>query len=349
MEYLDPLAMLPIPLLQWYRENARDLPWRREPTPYRVWVSEIMLQQTRVTAVLGYFARFMTAFPTVADLAAAPEDTLMKLWQGLGYYSRARNLQKAARQIQEEFGGVFPQNYEDIRSLAGVGDYTAGAIASIAFGLPVPAVDGNLLRVSARILGDDTDITTGKGKKHFTQKLQAVLPVEFPGQFNQAMMDLGATVCLPHGAPLCEVCPAQTFCTAYREGTQEQLPVRPAKKPRRIEEKTVYLLFYDGSVALRRRPAKGLLAGLWEYPNAGPETQEPLKEWGLEDETTEFAGTGVHKFTHVEWRMTAQAGTLTNPVLPEGWVWANLRDWNERYAIPSAFASFEDRVKEGLR
>ena len=344
--------MLPIPLLQWYRENARDLPWRRDPAPYRVWVSEILLQLTRVTAVLGYFARFMEAFPTVEDLANAPEDALMKLWQGLGYYSRARNLQKAARQIQEEFGGVFPTTYEEIRSLAGVGEYTAGAIASIAFGQPVPAVDGNLLRVSARVMGDDTDITTGKGKKYFTQKLREVLPVEFPGQFNQAMMDLGATVCLPHGAPLCGSCPAQDFCVAHREGREEELPVRPAKKPRRVEEKTVYLLFWAGKVALRRRPSQGLLAGLWEYPNAGPELQDPLKAWGLEDVTTEFAGTGVHKFTHVEWRMTAQAGILTDsddPILPEGWVWADRRDWTERYAIPSAFAPFQARVEEGLQ
>ena len=190
--------MLPIPLLQWYREHARDLPWRRTPDPYRVWVSEIMLQQTRVAAVLGYFARFMAAFPTIQDLADAPEDVLMKQWQGLGYYSRARNLQKAARQIMDEHGGVFPTDYPAIRALAGIGDYTAAAIASICFGQPVPAVDGNLLRVAARVLADDTDITTTQGKRHFTQALQAVIPVDFPGQFNQAMMDLGATVCLAH-------------------------------------------------------------------------------------------------------------------------------------------------------
>ena len=191
---MNTLSQLPIPLLDWSRDNARDLPWRREVTAYRVWVSEIMLQQTRVAAVLGYFARFMEAFPTVETLAQAPEEQLMKLWQGLGYYSRARNLQKAARQVMEDFGGVFPSEYAQLRSLAGVGEYTAAAIASIAYGLPVPAVDGNLLRVTARILGDDTDITTGKGKKHFTALLQEVMPLDQPGRFNQAMMDLGATV-----------------------------------------------------------------------------------------------------------------------------------------------------------
>ena len=242
-------------------------PGGRSPPPYRVWVSEIMLQQTRVAAVLGYFAKFMDAFPTVQDLAAAPEDQLMKLWQGLGYYSRARNLQKAARQIVDTFGGVFPTDYGDIRSLAGVGDYTAAAIASISFGQPVPAVDGNLLRVAARVMGDDTDITTTQGKRHFTAALQEIIPLDFPGQFNQAMMDLGAMVCLPNGAPLCQQCPAEAFCQARKQGRTKDLPVRPAKKPRRVEERVVFLLFRGGKVALRRRPGKGLLAGLWEYPN----------------------------------------------------------------------------------
>lgn len=344
----EPLSMLPIPLLQWYRENARDLPWRRDPAPYRVWVSEIMLQQTRVGAVLGYFANFMAAFPTVQDLAAAPEDQLMKLWQGLGYYSRARNLQKAARQIVEDFGGDFPTEYQDIRSLAGVGDYTAAAIASICYGQPVPAVDGNLLRVASRVMGDDTDITTTQGKRHFTTALQAVIPLDEPGRFNQAMMDLGATVCLPNGAPLCDRCPAVAFCQAKREGRQRDLPVRPAKKPRRIEERVVFLLFYQGQVALRRRPAKGLLAGLWEYPNELAPAQDFPAIWGLPGEGT-FAGTGKHIFSHVEWRMTARRWDWTDPALPDGWVWADRQGLARDYPIPSAFASFQDAVEEGLR
>ncbi|MBP3319199.1 MAG: A/G-specific adenine glycosylase, partial [Ruminiclostridium sp.] len=286
---MNPLSNLPIPLLAWYRDNARDLPWRRDPDPYRVWVSEIMLQQTRVAAVLGYFQRFMEAFPTVRDLAEAPEDQLMKLWQGLGYYSRARNLQKAARQIMTDFDGVFPTDYKSIRSLAGVGDYTASALASICFGQPTPAVDGNLLRVAARILADDTDITTAKGKKHFTEALAQVIPLAEPGKFNQAMMDLGATVCLPNGAPLCDKCPAADFCQARIQGRTGELPVRPAKKPRKVEERKVFFLFHGGKVALRRRPAKGLLAGLWEYPNTLAEEPPPIP---VEDLT--FAGTGVH-------------------------------------------------------
>lgn len=339
--------MLPIPLLEWYRDNARDLPWRREVTAYRVWVSEIMLQQTRVAAVLGYFSRFMERFPTIADLADAPEEELMKLWQGLGYYSRARNLQKAAKQVMTEFGGVFPEEYSDIRRLAGVGDYTAAAIASIAYGLPVPAVDGNLLRVTARVLGDDTDITTGKGKKHFTELLQAVMPLENPGKFNQAMMDLGATVCLPNGAPLCEHCPAGDFCKARAEDRTAVLPVRPGKKPRRIEERTVYFFFHGDAIALRQRPDKGLLAGLWEYPNVLTEEGDPLPDWGLAGTELSFAGTGKHIFSHVEWHMTALRGEVSGDTLPEGWVWADREARRSRYAIPSAFAPFLDLTEGG--
>ena len=205
------LEQLPVPVLMWYRENARVLPWRSHPTPYRVWISEVMLQQTRVAAVLDYYRRFLQEAPTVAGLAALPEERLMKLWQGLGYYSRARNLQKAARQVMEQHGGTFPNTYKEIRALPGVGDYTAGAIASIAFGLPVPAVDGNVLRVVARVCGDEGDITLPATKKRVTLALAQVIPTEAPGDFNQAMMELGATVCLPNGAPLCEKCPAAHF------------------------------------------------------------------------------------------------------------------------------------------
>lgn len=226
---MQPLEQLPIPLLLWYREHARVLPWRQDPTPYRVWVSEIMLQQTRVAAVLDYYRRFLQAAPTVQDLAALPEDALMKLWQGLGYYSRARNLQKAARQIVEDWGGVFPNTYEGIRSLAGVGDYTAGAIASIAFGIPVPAVDGNVLRVVTRLTADPSDILAASTKKRITAALQQVIPTAQPGQFNQAMMELGATVCLPNGAPLCEKCPAAEFCQAFQQGRTGEFPVKAPK------------------------------------------------------------------------------------------------------------------------
>lgn len=346
---MDTLSQLPIPLLDWYRDHSRDLPWRRDPTPYRVWVSEIMLQQTRVAAVLGYFARFMETFPTVQDLADAPEDQLMKLWQGLGYYSRARNLQKAARQVVEQFGGEFPTEYAHIRSLAGVGEYTAAAIASISFGQPVPAVDGNLLRVAARVLGDDADITTTKGRKHFTKALQGVIPLDFPGQFNQAMMDLGAMVCLPNGAPLCEKCPAAGFCEAYQTGRTGELPVRPGKKPRRKEQRVVFLIFHQSKVALRRRPDKGLLAGLWEYPNEPSPADRALETWNILPETITFGGADVHVFTHVEWHMTAQVVVAATDKLPQGWIWADKAAWRDTYPIPSAYSPFQALAEEHLR
>ena len=345
---LDELRQLPIPLLIWYREHARTLPWRSDPTPYHVWISEIMLQQTRVAAVLDYYRRFLEAAPDVHALAALPQDRLMKLWQGLGYYSRAGNLQKAAKQIMSDHSGVFPNTYKDIRALAGVGDYTAGAISSIAFGLPVPAVDGNVLRVCARVAGDGGDITTPAMKKRVTAALAELIPLDAPGDFNQALMELGATICLPNGAPLCERCPAAAFCRACREGRTGELPVKAAKKPRRVEERTVYLLFYGDRVALRRRPARGLLAGLWEYPNELSDGTDWPARWGLMAPVLERAGTGKHIFTHIEWRMTALAGELDGPKLPEGWVWAGREGLRDTYAVPNAFRSFEKTVLDRL-
>ena len=345
---MDELEQLPIPLMLWFREHARVLPWRTHPTPYRVWISEIMLQQTRVAAVLDYYRRFLEAVPTVADLAALPEDTLMKLWQGLGYYSRARNLQKAARQILEQFGGVFPNTYEEIRSLAGVGDYTAGAIASIAFGIPVPAVDGNVLRVVARVTGDSGDITSPAMKRRVTAALQEVIPSQEPGLFNQAMMELGATVCLPNGAPLCPQCPAAPFCRALREERIGELPVKAPKRERRVEHRRVYLLFSGEAVALRRRPSKGLLAGLWEYPNELSSQPKLPAALGIPLEKWEPAGTGKHIFSHIEWHMTALAAHTENRSLPEGWVWADRGALERAYAVPNAFQAFSSYVADHL-
>ncbi len=215
---MDKLEQLTAPLLEWFRDNARPLPWRDDPTPYHVWLSEIMLQQTRVAAVLGYYARFLEEAPDISALAALPGERLMKLWQGLGYYSRARNLQRAAKVIVSDYGGTFPPDYTAIRSLPGVGDYTAGAVCSIALGLATPAVDGNVLRVYARICGDGGDISTPQMKKKVAHALERVIPVDAPGAFNQALMELGATVCLPNGAPLCEKCPARELCAALAQG-----------------------------------------------------------------------------------------------------------------------------------
>ena len=346
---MDELTRLPIPLLQWYHENARTLPWRSDPTPYHVWVSEIMLQQTRVAAVLEYYRRFMEALPTVADLAAVEEDRLLKLWQGLGYYNRARNLQKAARQVMEDFGGVFPDTYEALLSLAGVGEYTAGAIASIAFGQPVPAVDGNVLRVVSRLTGDGSDITKPDTKRRMWADLKMVIPVRAPGDFNQAMMDLGATVCLPNGAPLCEKCPAAAFCKARLEGRTGELPYKPPKKARRVEERVVFLLFHEGKVALRQRPKGGLLGGLWEYPNEPAPAWDCLEGWGIAPLDLADGGTGKHIFTHIEWRMTCRVIETAAQNLPEGWVWCGREELRRDYAVPNAFQSFQHLVEDRVR
>ena len=342
------LPALPEHLLPWYRANARDLPWRHTADPYRIWVSEIMLQQTRVAAVLGYYARFLEAFPTVEALAEADEERLLKLWEGLGYYSRARNLQKAARCIAE--GGAFPDTYEDLLKLPGIGDYTASAIAAAAFGRPEPAVDGNLLRVAARVGGIAEDIMDARVRRRFRAMLTESIDCERPGEWNQAMMDLGATVCLPNGAPLCEKCPARAFCAAYQNDMTDVLPVRAAKKPRRVEERTVFLLVRDGRLALRKRPAKGLLAGLWELPNVPGNLDEAgaaitLAQWGLTARTLTPVGAAKHIFSHVEWDMhgyLAAAEGENNEFL-----WADGAAL-QAAAIPSAFRYYFDTAVRWL-
>ncbi len=342
------LEALPIPLLAWYAEHKRTLPWRSDPTAYHVLVSEIMLQQTRVAAVLGYYRRFLEALPTVEDLAAVEEERLFKLWQGLGYYNRARNLHRAAKAVVEEYGGTFPRTVEGLRSLPGVGEYTAGAIASIAFGLPVSAVDGNVLRVVSRLTGDPRDVSLPGTRRETAKALEAVLPRRAAGEFNQALMDLGAMVCLPGGTPLCEECPAAAFCAAHREGKERSFPVKPPKKERRIEERTVFLLFYDHRVALRRREEKGLLSGLWEFPGLPGSLTEPPFQWGLQVLSNRYGREAKHIFTHVEWHMTARLLTLASPALPEGWVWADRADLEGIYALPSAFSPFRPLVEERL-
>lgn len=344
---MDELEQLPIPLLEWFRDNARKLPWRDDPTPYHVWLSEIMLQQTRVAAVLDYYERFLEAAPDIPALAALPEERLMKLWQGLGYYSRARNLQKAAKIVVERYGGQFPEDYDAVRALPGVGDYTAGAVCSIAFGQAVPAVDGNVLRVYARICGDDGDITTPQMKGKVARALAGIVPVSWAGTFNQALMELGATVCLPNGVPLCERCPAKGFCAALAQGRIGELPVKTPKKARRVEERTVWLIFWEDRVALRRRPDKGLLAGLWEFPNKLGGGPLPA-EWGIAALSDEYAGQAKHIFTHIEWHMTLRAVEAASDKLPPGWVWASRDELEEGFAVPNAFERALGHAKERL-
>lgn len=340
-------------LLAWYRSNARDLPWRRTDDPYRIWVSEIMLQQTRVAAVLGYYARFLETFPSVEALAAAPEDLLMKRWEGLGYYSRARNLQKAAKIVSERFSGKFPADYDALLALPGIGEYTAGAIASAAFGLRQPAVDGNVLRVVTRITDCHGDIADPKTKREIRALVAAAMPVAEADIriFNQATMELGATVCVPNGPPKCGVCPAAPDCLARRRGSAEQLPVKAPKKARRAEEKTVFLLLKNGQVALRRRADAGLLAGLWEFPNVEGTLSETaagtvVSSWGLEPGTWDKRLSARHIFTHVEWHMTGYSLQVSGAG-PTDFFWADAAAL-ERYAVPSAFARYSAEAKRLL-
>lgn len=347
------LPRLTAPLLAWYKKNARMLPWRSVPTPYRVWVSEIMLQQTRVEAVLPYFERFLAAFPNIAALAAAPEGELFKLWEGLGYYSRARNLQKAARIVLERFGGALPGSFDELRALPGVGDYTAGAITSIAFGLPVPAVDGNVMRVLARLLCCDADITRPETKRIFTAADALMLPPDSPGDFNQAMMELGATVCLPNGAPLCGTCPLRDGCVAHALGNVQGLPFRPPKKPRVVQQRTLALLVSPRDVLLRKRPTHGLLASLWEYPGFdGLLTQEDLllsaKSLGASSGAAHSLGGAKHIFTHREWQMQGWLVPCAAFEPPAGCVWAGRAALRDTYALPSAFRVFTQRLLEFL-
>lgn len=346
------LSRLPGPLLAWYREHARDLPWRRTEDPYHIWVSEIMLQQTRVAAVLGYYARFLEVFPSVEALAAAPEERLMKLWEGLGYYSRARNLQRAAKAVTEM--GGFPDTYGELLKLPGVGDYTASAIASAAFGRREAAVDGNVLRVVTRITDCHDDILDPRVKKSIRGQMQAVMP-ERPEEiriFNQATMELGATVCVPNGPPRCGECPAGAFCLGRIRNTAEVLPVKKPKRARRVEEKTVFLFLRDGRVALRKRPDTGLLAGLWEFPNVeGTLTEETVpaavSAWGLEPKAWRNKLAAKHIFTHVEWHMTGYTLEAAGGGPPE-WEWADAEGLAAR-AVPSAFARYYAEARGQLK
>ena len=333
-------------LLLWYDSNKRALPWRDSETPsaYRTWVSEIMLQQTRAEAVKPYYNRFLAALPTLEDLANVDDDRLLKLWEGLGYYTRARNLKKAAQVIMQEYNGVLPSSPEKLLKLPGIGLYTAGAIASIAYGVPVPAVDGNVLRVCARLAADPADIALGQTKRDVSARLLRAMPRDCPGAFNQALMELGACVCLPNGSPNCESparsggqCPLAEDCLACAQGRTADYPVKSPKKPRRIEQRHLLILRFEDKLALRRRPSKGLLAGLWEIPAAFDIPPALVL-------TCQPAGQAVHIFTHIEWHMTAERVTLRGPLPGEELIWVTQEQLRDDYALPSAFSGFRNAM-----
>jgi len=356
------IAQIPEPLLDWYDANRRILPWREEPTPYRVWVSEIMLQQTRVEAVKPFFERFMNRLPNIEALAEAPEEDLLKLWEGLGYYNRVRNLQKAAIQIMEEYEGNMPSEYEELLKLKGIGSYTAGAISSIAFGKANPAVDGNVLRVLSRLRADKRPISDGKVKEAVEEELRACMPTDRPGDFNQAMMEIGACICLPNGAPRCEECPLSSFCKAHLLGEETAYPVKQAPRPRSVEEKTVLVIQDADKAVIRKRPDKGLLAGMYEFPcmsgfRTAQEVVEYLGENGIHTLHIKALKEATHIFTHKEWHMKGYLVRVDE--LEEKGKGADNTDWlyispdetRERFPIPTAYAAYTGylNIRQGIR
>lgn len=331
------------PLLKWFIQNRRMFPWRQDKDPYHVWVSEIMLQQTRIEAAKEYYIRFMKELPDVQSLCDASQEKLLKLWEGLGYYSRAKNLHKAAKAIVEQYSGHFPDHYRELLKLSGIGEYTAGAIASICFGEKVPAVDGNVLRVLSRILGSDKNVLLPEVKKEMTALLCAVMPEE-AGDFNEALMELGETVCLPNGAPDCDHCPLQKFCIAYEKDLTKELPVRIKKQTRTTEYMTVLLIVSSqGHIALEKRTEKGLLSGMYQLPNLSGRAEIDsiaviLEQWHLKVLSIEELGEAKHIFTHKEWRMKGVRVVTENE--SECFLWASKEDLHEKYPLPTAFRHF---------
>lgn len=348
VDYDKILERLPGLLLPWYGQGHRQLPWRADREPYHIWLSEVMLQQTRVEAVRDYYTRFLAALPDIPALAGCDNDTLHKLWEGLGYYSRARNLKKAAQVIVERWGGEFPETYEDVLSLPGIGAYTAGAICSIAYDLPTPAVDGNVLRVTSRLLDDPAPIDLPETKKRVGEALGKVYPKQ-AGDFSQALIELGATVCGPNRAPDCGRCPCREICLGYQNGTARQLPVKAPKRQRREEDRTVLILSCGGRYALEKRPQRGLLAGLWQFPNTQGhlDTAQALayaQALGLRPREVRREIFRKHIFTHIQWNMKGvylEVGETAG-----SFCWFTAEQIHRQAALPTAFRQFWEEERD---
>jgi len=348
MENTHILSQLPGLLLPWYRKNHRNLPWRETRDPYRVWLSEIMLQQTRVEAVKGYYTRFLSALPTVEALANCDDEQLHKLWEGLGYYSRVRNLKKAAQMITARHGGIFPRTHSEVLALPGIGDYTAGAICSIVYDLPTPAVDGNVLRVCSRLLNDPSPIDLPATKKAVTQALAEIYP-EAAGDFTQALMELGATLCGPNRKPDCAQCPCRKICLGLKEGTAESLPIKSPKKEKRQEDRTVFIFRCGDQFALEKRPSKGLLAGLWQFPNLTghldtTQALEAAKQMGLSPRNILREVNRKHVFTHIQWNMKGVYLEVAD--IAGDFHWFSKEEIDNQAALPTAFRLFWEEQKD---
>lgn len=336
------------PLLDWYQENKRALPWREDNNPYHIWISEVMLQQTRIEAVIPYYKRFMKELPTILDLAQVEEDRLLKLWEGLGYYNRARNLKKAACEIVSKYHGIFPNDYEKICALPGIGEYTASAIASICFSLKEVTVDGNVLRVYMRLKNSNENIDLLSVRKKVRKNLMEIIP-EAAGNFNQALMELGEVICLANGIPKCTICPLQEFCQARKKHTYLSIPVRKQKIQKKSQKYTVLLFICKDKIALHKRGEEGLLKNLWEFPNiTGKYTKEEiiqyLKDCAIKIESITQSVSYTHIFTHVKWQM--ESYMIKTKEESKEYIWKSLKEIKEECAIPSAFCPFLNVVEK---
>lgn len=342
------------PILEWYDNNKRQFLWRDQEDPYATWISEIMLQQTRIEAATGYFVRFMQELPDIGSLAKVSDERLLKLWEGLGYYNRARNLKKTAQILVEQYDSRLPADYDKLLKLPGIGPYTAGAIASISYGIPVPAVDGNVLRVLMRFQKCGDDISKISVRRRVEQELLGIMP-DRPGDFNQAIMELGEVVCIPNGAPLCEQCPLQGACEANRLQCQEEYPKKAEKKPRRVEEKTLLIYEANEKIGIRKRPEKGLLAGLYEFPSIGEKLTVKglrilMEEGQIPKGKMKSMGAAKHIFSHVEWHMRGVHVSLNEGEeghLPEDILFVTKEELQNKYSLPVAFHYYLKQMMSG--
>ncbi len=348
MEKIELIKKIRNPIIQWYQENKRELPWRKGKIAYHIWLSEIMLQQTRIEAVKTYYERFLQEVPTIETLANIEEEKLLKLWEGLGYYNRARNLKKAAIIMQEKYKGQMPKTYQELVELPGIGEYTAGAISSIAYDEQVPAVDGNVLRVISRVIGSKKDVLEPKTKKEITKVLKEIMPKQ-AGDFNEGLMELGELVCIPNGEPLCSKCPLQKICVAKKQNLIDVIPVRNQKVKRKKENITVFLLEVEGEYAIRKRNKTGLLANLYEFPNVSKkvtkkEIENILQDWKLTKTNCEIKKIGSHHhvFSHIEWDMTGYKMQVTKK--NKEFTWVRKEDILKKYPIPGAFTPFREKL-----
>ncbi len=339
----EDLQRIVSPLLEWFDKNKSDLPWRKDRLPYHVWISEIMLQQTRIEAVKRYYARFVSELPDIKSLSEVSDERLLKLWEGLGYYSRAKNLKKSAQTIMKEYNGQFPRTYSEIITLSGIGEYTAGAVASICFNEKVTAVDGNVLRVVARLCGSRKNVLLPEVKKDTQEKLQKILP-EQSGNFNEALMELGEKICIAKGIPQCQHCPIVSYCKAFADNLAAEIPVRIKPFRRKKEEKTVLLLTdTQHNIAIEKRPSDGLLSEMYQFPNLdgfySEEDLRPiLKERQIEFTDITFFRTAKHIFTHIEWHMKSYRINVTQQTA--SFLWVSPEELTEKYPLPTAFKLF---------